>query len=196
MTVTRVACPDDPRHIESELMCLYAVSKDFRGELRLEESEIEDCEQRRCKTLKTRHLLRLEVASHRECDSEEAGVFGGVLQSKDLASAFVDGSGDNRGFHGATFLWRDPQSGVYITGTLSGMTNAGVHREPAGKDCQRCDERGVMEGRLCGQIRRGPRELRGCNIIGIYLLRFDANAKGGDGAVQGTFEGVIVCPCG
>jgi hypothetical protein len=165
MTVTRVACPDDPRHIESELMCLYAVSKDFRGELRLEESEIEECEQRRCKTLKTRHLLRLEVASHRECDSEEAGVFGGVLQSKDLASAFVDGSGDNRGFHGATFLWRDPQSGVYITGTLSGMTNAGVHRG-------------------------------GCNIIGVYLLRFDANAKGGDGAVQGTFEGVIVCPCG
>jgi hypothetical protein len=45
-------------------------------------------------------------------------------------------------------------------------------------------------------IRRGPRELIGCNVNGIYLLRFDANPKGGDGGVQGTFEGVIVCPCG
>jgi hypothetical protein len=53
-----------------------------------------------------------------------------------------------------------------------------------------------MEGRLCGQIRRGPGELLGCSVIGIYLLRFDAGRSGGEGAVQGTFEGVIVCPCG
>ena len=85
---------------------------------------------------------------------------------------------------------------MVATGTLSGVTNAGVHREPAGKDCQRCDEHGVMEGRLCGRIVRGPRELRGCNVIEVYLLRFDAGAGGGEGGVQGTFEGVIVCPCG
>ena len=85
---------------------------------------------------------------------------------------------------------------MVATGTLSGVTNAGVHREPAGKDCQCCDEHGVMEGRLCGRIVRGPRELRGCNVIGVYLLRFDAGAGGGEGGVQGTFEGVIVCPCG
>ena len=85
---------------------------------------------------------------------------------------------------------------MIATGTLSGVTNAGVHREPFFRECQRCDEHGVMEGRLCAQIRRAPRELVGCNIIGVYLLRFDANPKGGQGDVQGTFEGVIVSPCG
>jgi len=193
MIGTRVTCPDDPRVIDSDLMCLYAVSKDLRGELRLEESEVEKCPQSGCTTLKTRHLLLLEVIAHRDCDSEQASVLDGRLQSKDLTSAFIDGSGDNRGFHAANFVWRG--SGVVVTGRLSGVTNAGVHREPAGRDCQKCNEHGVMEGRLCGQIRRGPSELLGCNVIGVYLLRFDAGANGGEGAVEGTFEGVVVCGC-
>ena len=46
MTCTHVACPDDPRHVHSDLMCLYAVSKELRGELVLEESEVEECEER------------------------------------------------------------------------------------------------------------------------------------------------------
>jgi hypothetical protein len=197
MAGIRVACPDDPRHIESELMCLYAVSKDLEGKLALDESEVEKCDERDCATLKTRHVLQLEVKSSGEqCDSREGIALDGQLTARDLASAFIDGSGDNRGFHGARFVWRDPSSGLYITGTLSGVTNAGVHREPHFKECQRCDEHGAMEGRLCGQIRRGPRELRGCNVIGVYLLRFDPSRQGGQGAVQGTFEGVIVCPCG
>ena len=195
MAVTRRACPDDPRHIHSDLMCLYALSKDLEGKLSLDrdESAIEECERRQCKTLKTLHTLTLK-ATKGPCDSEEANALDGRLYSRDLASAFLDASGDNRGFHGGTFQWKG--SGVIATGTLSGITNAGVHRSPVFIECQRCDERGVMEGRLCGEIRRGPRELLGCNIIGIYLLRFEASRDGGEGAVQGTFEGVIVCPCG
>jgi hypothetical protein len=195
MTCTDVACPDDPRHIQSDLMCLYAVSKDLEGKLALEESEIERCDDRECDTLKTRHVLALSVKSSRgECDSRESTALDGQLTARDLTSAFIEGSGDHRGFHAATFQWKN--SGLIIAGTLSGVTNAGVHRAPVFKECQRCNEHGVMEGRLCGQIRRGPRELRGCNIIGVYLLRFDAGRAGGEGAVQGTFEGVIVCPCG
>lgn len=195
MAVTRVACPDDPRHILSDLMCLYAVSKDLEGKLspEPEHTAVEECERRRCKTLKTLHTLALEVTSA-ACDSEEGKTLDGRLLCRDLASAFADGDGNSRGFHAGNFQWRAP--GIVATGTLSGITNAGVHRPRPFKECQQCDERGVMEGRLCGQIRRGPRELLGCNIIGIYLMRFDANREGGAGAVQGTFEGVIVCPCG
>jgi hypothetical protein len=197
MTCTHVACPDDPRHIQSDLMCLYAVSKDLEGKLTLEEREIEDCERRSCRTLKTRHVLELAVRpSAGDCDGGEAKILDGHLKSLDLASAFIDGSGNNRGFHGATFQWKESGGRMVATGTLSGVTNAGVHREPAGKDCQRCNEHGVMEGRLCAQIRRGPDGFGCCNVIGVYLLRFDAGEGGGEGGVQGTFEGVIVCPCG
>jgi hypothetical protein len=198
MIATPVACPDDPRLIEYQPMCLYSVSKDFvEGKLSLVESETEQCERRGCTTLKTRHELSLEVRSSREeCDSDQGHALDGRLESTDLASAFIDGNGTNRGFHGATFLWREPQSGLYITGRLSGITNAGVHRARVFEDCQRCHEPGVMQGRLCGLIRRGPRDLRGCNVIGIYLLRFEADERGGQGGVEGTFEGVIVCPCG
>jgi hypothetical protein len=38
-----IACPDDPRYILDERMCLYPVSKDLTGELRLEETELEEC---------------------------------------------------------------------------------------------------------------------------------------------------------
>jgi hypothetical protein len=197
MAGIRVACPDDPRHIESELMCLYAVSKDLEGKLALDESEVEKCDERDCATLKTRHVLQLEVKSSGEqCDSREARILNGRLLSIDLASAFSNGSGENRGFHGATVRWTETGGRMVATGTLSGVTNAGPHRDPFFRECQQCDERGVMEGRLCAQIRRAPPDFVCCNVIGVYLLRFDANAKGGGGAVQGTFEGVIVCPCG
>jgi hypothetical protein len=197
MTCTHVACPDDPRHIISDLMCLYRVSKNLEGRLALEESEVEACERRDCKTLKTRHVLDLDVrTSGDRCDDGEARILNGRLLSIDLASAFSNGSGENRGFHGATVRWTETGGRMVATGTLSGVTNAGPHRDPFFRECQQCDERGVMEGRLCAQIRRAPPDFVCCNVIGVYLLRFDANAKGGGGAVQGTFEGVIVCPCG
>src|SRR5262249_16994369 len=71
-----------------------------------------------------------------------------------------------------------------------------THREPAFRACQRCDERGVMEGRLCGEVVSAEnRALRGCQVLGAYRIRFDPGASGGEGEVAGTFEGVIICPC-
>jgi hypothetical protein len=196
MNGTQVACPDDPRYIRDERMCLFAISKDAKGALRLEDAEVEECEQRKCKTLKTVHLLELKLTAHRPCDAREARTLSGSLVSRDLTSAFVNGDGKLRGFHGGTFRWQG--ASLLATGTLSGVTNAGTHRKPFDPACQECNAPGFMEGRFCGVIRRAPdRTLVGCNLIGIYKLRVaDPSSKGGEGPLQGVIEGVVVCPCG
>jgi hypothetical protein len=191
-----IACPDDPRYILDQRMCLYPVSKDLKGELRLEETELEECEERKCKTLKTVHLLKVTVKAHRPCDGREARMLNGTLVSRDLASAFVDGDGRLRGFHGGHFRWLG--SNLLATGTLSGVTNAGTHRKPFDPACQECKAPGFLEGRLCGVIQRAPdRAFIGCNVIAIYKLQIvEPSAKGGSGPAQGVIEGAIVCPCG
>ena len=63
--------------------------------------------------------------------------------------------------------------------------------------CERCDERGVMTGRLCGVIRRSRENQRlvGCQVFGVYRFQFDPTEEGGRGAIRGTLEGVVVCAC-
>jgi hypothetical protein len=196
MAVTRVACPDDSRHIRDERMCLAVISKDVEGELRLEEDEIEECAERDCRTLKTVHVLTLTLTSNRRCEQEQPPPMpDGMLDSRDLTSAFINADGTQRGFHGGHFRWRD--AGLLVGGTLSGITNAGTHRPPFDPACQDCYAPGFMEGRFCGLIRRAPqRALIGCNVIGIYKLRLpDPSNTGGGGRIQGVMEGVIVCGC-
>ena len=196
MNATQVACPDDPRYIRDERMCLYPVSKDAKGVLRLEKPEIQECEERRCKTLKTVHLLELTVRAHKPCDVTARKIPNGTFISHDLTSAFVDGDGALRGFHAGTFDWQG--TNLLATGALSGVTNAGTHRKPFDPACQECYAPGFLEGRFCGVIRRAPdRTFVGCNLIGIYKLRVaDPSSTGGEGPIQGIIEGVVVCPCG
>ena len=67
---------------------------------------------------------------------------------------------------------------------------------PAFTDCQKCDDKGVMEGRLCGQIAStSTPALNGCQVIAAYRIKFDPGATGGQGGVRGTLEGVIICAC-
>jgi hypothetical protein len=197
MIVTHVACPDDPRLIRDERMCLYPVSKNARGQLHLTEGEMQECADRKCTTLKTMHLLELDVRSNNKaCDAPEAGVFNGSLVSRDLASAFVRGDGRLRGLHGGHFRLEQGLN-VLVTGELSGVTNAGTHRRPFDPACQECNAPGFMEGRFCGVIRRArQKSLIGCAVIGTYKLQlFEPEDKGGDGPLQGVMEGVIVCGC-
>jgi hypothetical protein len=190
-----VACPDDPRLIRDERMCLYAVSKNLKGALRPSEADVEECEERKCKTLKTVSLLELAVTVNRGCDSREARILNGKLIARDLASAYVAADGRERGYHGATFRWQG--TNLLVTGTLSGVTNAGTHRKPFDPACQECRAPGFLEGRICGLIRRAPtRAFIGCNVIGIYKLRAgDVGERGPEGPVQGVIEGLIVCGC-
>jgi hypothetical protein len=180
--------------LSDRIVCLSAVSKDLEGELRLLESEKEECRERDCTTLETLHQIELKAARH-DCDSDAGSVLDGVLHSGDLVHKFEGGDGNNRGIHEGSFRWKG--AGALATGTLRGVTNMGTHRPPAFKECQRCDERGVMEGLLLGTIRRArdPR-LIGCGIQAAYRLRFDPSSDGGSGAVAGTLEGELVCDCG
>ena len=196
MIGTCFACPDDPRQIRDERMCVYPVSKNARGQLRVTDAERQECAERKCITLKTVHLLELDVRSNRACDAREAGVFNGTLISRDLASAFARGDGKLRGFHGGHFRVEQGVN-VLVTGDLSGVTNAGTHRKPFDPACQDCNAPGFLEGRFCGVIRRARQKaFVDCSVIGIYKLQLaDAGDGGGEGPVQGVMEGVIVCGC-
>ena len=162
--------------LSDRIVCLSAVSKDLEGELRLLESEKEECRERDCTTLETLHQIELKAARH-DCDSDAGSVLDGVLHSGDLVHKFEGGDGNNRGIHEGSFRWKG--AGALATGNLRGVTNMGTHRPPAFKECQRCDPR-----------------LIGCGIQAAYRLRFDPSTDGGSGAVAGTLEGELVCDCG
>lgn len=185
----------DPDALFDRRVCLDEVSKDLDGELYLIESQIQVCDQRDCRTLKTFHGLRLHVASHEPCDSELARQLDGTLVVRQLVTAFANGSGERRGTHKGRFRWHG--DGLLAEGYLSGLTNAGTHREPIFEPCQPCHARGFMEGCFHGHVVEAEhRALRGCRLRGTYRLRFDPSDEGGEGGIEGTLEGVVVCPCG
>ena len=53
-----------------------------------------------------------------------------------------------------------------------------------------------MEGRLCGRlVRATDRALTGAQVTAAYRFAFDPSEKGGEGGLQGTFEGLVVRNC-
>ena len=189
-----LSCLDDPITILQKEWCLSALSKDVRGELHLSDSKPHQCHTPPCKTLKTVHQLKVSVAGHSPCDSHSAALLNGTIVVERLVTVF-DQDGMHRGLHAGDFVWNGA-AGSHVTGRLSGVTNVGTHRAPAFNDCQKCDERGVMEGRLCGKILSPDNPaLNGCQITGAYRIKFDPSVTGGQGAVRGTLEGVILCSC-
>jgi hypothetical protein len=188
-------CDGTPADLLTAELCLDELSKDVRGDLRLVEARRHECREEDCLTLTAEHLLRLELTSH-ACDSALGALFNGRLVSKDLVSVFAAGSGNRRGMHTATFVWQSAVATVTVQGRLAGMTNEGTHREPAFSACQRCDERGIMEGRLCGRIvRTADPRLTGAQVAAAYRLRFDPGEDGGQSPVTGTIEGLVVRTC-
>ncbi|HEX8083557.1 MAG TPA: hypothetical protein VF529_04650 [Solirubrobacteraceae bacterium] len=178
--------------LSDTIVCLKPMSKDMRGELDLVESELEQCEKLDCETLEARHRFKFEVGGAGECDSEIGRLLDGVLYGT-LTHKFVDGNGMRRGVHEGS--WR-LKGAVVASGRLTGVTNAGTHREPVFEPCQKCEAPGVMEGMLTGTI-RGPEtsDFLGCRIRCAYRIRFDPSKSGGDGAASGTLEGALVCTC-
>jgi len=186
-------CPDDPSYLLERDVCLNALSKDLEGGLELLDRKEHRCEKPECATLTTVHRLKVEVLPHPPCDSHLGSLLNGTLVVERLVTVF-DQDGMHRGFHAGDFQWFG--QGAMAVGRISGVTNAGTHREPAFQACQRCESPGVMEGRLCGSIvDTQTGELKECQVIGDYRIRFDPSQGGGSGGVRGTFEGVLVCPC-
>ena len=188
---TRFQCFDDPAAILEKEFCVTALSKDLRGELKLGSSQAHTCKDPECRTLRTAHGLKVEV-SPTTCDTVATRPLNGVL-NVNLSTAF-DTDGNHRGFHSGDFTWTGA-TGVKVTGRMSGVTNEGSHRLPI-KDCQKCSDRGIMEGKLCGEVvEAGNSKLKGCQVIAAYRIKFDSGSAGGSGAVVGTIEGVVVCFC-
>lgn len=187
-------CLDDPTAILQKEWCVSALSKDLSGSLHLVDQKLHQCTKPGCKTLKTVHQLSLKAVGHAPCDTHAGALLDGPITVDKLISAF-DQDGTHRGIHAGDFVWHGA-AGVTVAGRMSGITNAGTHRAPAFSDCQKCDEKGVMEGRLCGQITSTANPaINGCQIVADYRIKFDSSSTGGTGSVRGTLEGVILCSC-
>ncbi len=186
-------CLDDPATIFKQKMCVNAVSKNFKGTIKLIQKDEQKCAKPECRTLKTIHVLKTSGGSNSPCDSKLGKLLTGGLSIERLVTAF-DQDGTGRGFHAGDFVWKT--ASFTLEGRISGVTNAGTHRLPIFKDCQPCNARGFMEGRICGQIvETNKPELKGCHLIGTYRMQFDPTATGPSGAGAGTIEAVLVCPC-
>jgi hypothetical protein len=193
-TKTEGCVTDRAATLAAAVLCLDALSKDAEGELVPVAAEREECAKLDCATLVTTHALRLRLRAHRECDSASSALLDGDLIVRDLTTVFVNAEPEGRGVHAGDFVWRGRD--FRIVGTLTGMTNVGTHRQPAfDPPAQRCDDRGVMEGRFCGHVAAEEPRLDGSEVTGVYRIRFDAGREGGRGGVQGTVEGVVVHEC-
>lgn len=184
-------CFDDPKAILEKAFCVTHVSKNLKGKLDLTSMKDQKCKEPKCQTRRVAHTLTVDV-TRTVCDSDQSKFLDGSLTTR-LSTAF-DTDGMHRGFHAGDFTWTGV-NGLTITGRMSGITNTGTHRKPI-KDCQTCRDRGIMEGKLCGEvIKPGDTKMKGCQVIGAYRIKFDPSEKGGSGAVVGTIDGVIVCFC-
>jgi hypothetical protein len=186
-------CLDEPSVILKQKMCLNALSKIVKGLLELNVSEPQKCAKPKCVTLKTGHKLTIGVGSQ-PCDSKIGKVLGGGITVDRLITAYEQ-DGLHRGFHAGDFVWKNPN--FMAAGRISGMTNVGTHRKPIFDGGQKCDQLGVMEGRICGQIMEAKNaELKGCQIFGVYrFTSFKPTPDGGKGNITGYIEGVVICPC-
>lgn len=184
-------CFDDPAAIFEKDFCVSALSKDLKGKLTLDKRNEKKCQKPECRTLRAAHTLKAEVAVT-NCDSVVSKPLVGTLTAK-LVTAF-DTDGNHRGFHSGDFTWVGA-GGIAVAGRMSGVTNEGSHRLPI-KACQKCGDRGIMEGKLCGEVvKPGNSDLKGCQVIAAYRIKFDPSAGATSTAVVGTIEGVIMCFC-
>ena len=142
-------CTPGNRDILERNICLSALSKNLKGELKPLHHALERCAKLKCRT-----------PTNAPCDSAPGKLLDGNFIVRNLITAFENGDGTRRGIHEGDFLWKG--KGAVAVGTISGITNAGTHREPIFKPCQTCDAKGWMEGRFCGTIRQSQRPaLRG-----------------------------------
>ncbi len=189
-------CLDDPAALLEQRVCIHNVSKDARGTLELNAKEPEACGTPECVTLKTVHRFKVELRRH-ECDSKSGALLDGTLVVERLVTAF-ERDGLQRGVHAGDFDWFIDGGGL-IRGRISGITNAGTHRAPVFKPCERCHEPGVLIGRLCGEIEQAPPGadyLQRAKVVATYKVQFKASDQGGDDPdIQGTVEGVVIVPC-
>jgi hypothetical protein len=180
--------------------CIYEVSKDLDGQVTLL-----DADNRGCSTpnsLMQQQFLRLDAAStsNPDCDSQPSGTaLDGVIRVRYFATLFAGATENLRGVHAGQFDWT-PTIGGRITGTLEGISNAGILRARTFRDCERCHEPGIVSGHLFG-TGTGVQGIPAPDfqVEAIYRLAWDPlawdPAKLQIAPVRGTLEGILIVTC-
>jgi hypothetical protein len=173
--------------------CLHQLSKNISGKLTLLKFRTEKCSLPKCNTFKTVHKLDISVKTAGTlCDSVNATKLDGKIVVNDLVHGLLK-DGNSRGYHRGKFNWLDTSGASVAVGHIWGITNGGTHRSPV-KECETCNTKGHMEGRLLGNI-TSPSELKGCGIYASYLFTFESTSAFTSVSIKGTIEGLIECSC-
>ncbi len=191
-------CWDDPQQLRDQPACLFAVSKNVRGELRYEAREHRGCLEPPCSSLRLTAMLQAALTSNTPCDDGHIAAFNGDLVVRDLALAFAGAEVSARGLHAGNFEWRT-FAGLVFRGQLSGTVNAGLFRPPAYSAAERCHEQGVLYGRLCGRVVDAPATQHlwiGAHLLATYRLTFELLEDHPGGELVGTLEGAVTQVCG
>ena len=171
--------------------CISEISKKMvNGRMRRRgKPRSDECDSPPCKSFKVRHNFECRLKTNPECDSEIAKILNGRLVSSKLIHGLIlDGHG--RGAHHGDFLIVGAQ-GTEVKGILGGTTNAGTHHGTS--DCEPCNVKGHMEGRLVGNVTKGP--LKGSRIFASYMIFFEHSTEFTDTIANGELEGIIVRDC-
>ena len=189
-----IGCWDDPQKVYEQPACLFALSKNLRGNLEVQDRQNRGCDEPTCSSLRWMTTLDAELSTF-ACDHPEVVSLDGRLQVRRLAFAFAGAESAYRGLHSGDFEWRTPV-GLITRGRMSGTVNAGTHRGPVFPSCEQCHEPGFLLGRLCGRIVEAPPthgQLLGAYVLASYRISFDV---GGGGTIHGTLEGAVTQTCG
>lgn len=170
--------------------CIFELSKKMtNGQMRrIGEPRLYTCDSPSCKSFKVEHNFTCILKTNKECDSKTAAIIDGRLTSEIIHGLITNGQG--RGAHHAKFLINGSKD-LEVVGILAGITNAGTHHGTA--DCEPCDVKGHMEGRLVGSIKKGP--LLGSRIFASYMIFFEHSPEFTDTIANGELEGIIVSDC-
>ena len=177
--------------------CLDEVSKNVEGEVFVLDAAQKSCHQPTCESLMLVQRLRLDLSSNGPpCDSSLGTKLDGVMRVGNLTTVFT-GPGENlRGVHAANFSWNFVGGG-FVSGTLEGITNAGIVRSPKFQPCERCNQTGILTGHLFATGINVPGiPVTDFHVDAVYRLAWDPLATiHGTASVIGTLEGVIIMPC-
>ena len=188
-------CTPGNRDVLERNICLSALSKNLKGELKPLHHALKRCAKLKCRTLKTIHFLELNVATNAPCDSAPGKLFNRELHRPQpdhrLRERRRDAPRHPRG--------RLPMEGQ---GSRRGRDDFGDHQRG---DAPRAHLQAVpdlrREGLDGGPLLRDdpPVSATGSprlSVIGTYRFHFDpTKTDGGRGGISGTLEGEIVCAC-
>lgn len=179
--------------------CIAEISKIIvRGQIRrIGEPKYDICDSPSCRSFKAKHNFSCILRTNEGCDSKLAKILDGLdepTSRPNFTSEITHGlilNGEGRGAHSGKFHIVGSED-TNVTGILTGITNAGTHHTFS-NECETCNVKGHMEGRLVGKITKGS--LVGSRIFASYMIRFEHSPEFNDTIAAGTLEGIIVSDC-